>query len=285
MRKFSFVITLMLCCSALFTTNFSFATSIKEEINTENIKAPPRDIKDILKLLEQTKPDLASIERAQKVIATPIPSSQDNEVLNHFYTRRAAAFEDLGNAGEAFKSLEIAVNQYPSSNPRLHLNDLISLSILESYVGQQSKAITMMQRAQAYQLRALPNSSGMQMGMGRLLLTYYANSGNFDLAKKTLEAMDSSLSNLKRSRAYMEDGPIWEASYESARGIYFSGQGQWLESERSLRKTLYLLETEYEKVKKSTSKIDIVGNDTRSFEDSSNNPRVYVAQISNRELN
>ena len=285
MRKFSFVITLMLCCSALFTTNFSFATSIKDDLNTENIKAPPRDIKDILKLLEQTKPDLAIIERAQKVIATPIPSSQDNEVLNHFYTRRAAAFEDLGNAGEAFKSLEIAVNQYPSSNPRLHLNDLISLSILESYVGQQSKAITMMQRAQAYQLRALPNSSGMQMGMGRLLLTYYANSGNFDLAKKTLEAMDSSLSNLKRSRAYMEYGPIWEASYESARGIYFSGQGQWLESERSLRKTLYLLETEYEKVKKSTSKIDIVGNDTRSFEDSSNNPRVYVAQISNRELN
>ncbi len=285
MRKFSFVITLMLCCSTLFVTNFSFATSIKDDLNTENIKAPPRDIKDILKLLEQTKPDLAIIERAQKVIATPIPSSQDNEVLNHFYTRRAAAFEDLGNAGEAFKSLEIAVNQYPSSNPRLHLNDLISLSILESSVGQQSKAITIMQRAQAYQLRALPNSSGMQMGMGRLLLTYYANSGNFDLAKKTLEAMDSSLSNLKRSRAYMEYGPIWEASYESARGIYFSGQGQWLESERSLRKTLYLLETEYEKVKKSTSKIDIVGNDTRSFEDSSNNPRVYVAQISNRELN
>jgi tetratricopeptide (TPR) repeat protein len=250
MRKFSFVITLMLCCSTLFTTNFSFATSIKDEINTENIKAPPRDIKDILKLLEQTKPDLAIIERAQKVIATPIPSSQDNEVLNHFYTRRAAAFEDLGNAGEAFKSLEIAVNQYPSFNPRLHLNDLISLSILESSVGQQSKAITIMQRAQAYQLRALPNASGMQMGMGRLLLTYYANSGNFDLAKKTLEAMDSSLSNLKRSGAYMEYGPIWEASYESARGIYFSGQGQWLESERSLRKTLYLLETEYEKVKK-----------------------------------
>jgi len=78
MRKYSIVITLMLCCSALFATKFSLATSIKDEINTENIKAPPRDIKDILKLLEQTKPDLAIIERAQKVIAAPIPSSQDN---------------------------------------------------------------------------------------------------------------------------------------------------------------------------------------------------------------
>lgn len=285
MSKFSFVIILMLCCSTPFTTNFSFATSIKDEINTENIKAPPRDIKDILKLVEQTKPDLAIVDRAQKVVAIPLPSSQDSEVLNHFYTRRAAAYEDLGNTGEAFKSLEIAVNQHPSTNPRLHLSDLVHLSILESSIGQQSKAIALIQKAQAYQLSALPNSSGMQMSMGRLLLTYYANSGNFDLAKKTLETMEGVLSNLKRSRGYIEYGSNWEAAYESARGIYFSSQGQWLESERSLRKTLYLLEAQYQKVKNSSLKIDIVGNDTRSFADSSNNPRVYVSQISNRELN
>jgi CHAT domain-containing protein len=286
MRKFSTVITLMLCCSTLFTTNFSFATSIKDEINTENIKAPPRDIKDILKLLEQTKPDLAIVERAQKVIATPIPSSQDNEVLNHFYTRRAAAFEDLGNTAEALKAMEIAVNQHPSSNPRLHWSDLVTLSVLEGSIGQQSKAITLIQKAQAYQMSALPNLSGLQMTMGRLLTTYYVNSGNFESAKKSLETIDSTLIFLKRSRVYMEYGPIWEASYESARGIYFSGQGQWLESERSLRKTLHLLEAQYQKVKNSSSKIDVVGDDTRSVVvDASNNPRVYVHQISNRELN
>ena len=285
MRRFTFVITLMLCCSILFGAKFSFATSIKDDLNTENIKAPPRDIKDILKLLEQTKPDLAIIERAQKVIATPIPSSQDNEVLNHFYTRRSAAFEDLGNTGEALKSLEMAVNQYPSSNPRLHLNDLISLSVLESSVGQQSKAIAYIQKAQAYQLSVLSNLSGFQMSMGRLLLTYYVNSGNFEAAKKTLQTMESTLVSLKNSRGYMEYGSNWEAAYESARGIYFSGQGQWLESERSLRKTLHLLEAQYQKVKNSSSKIDVVGDETRSAMDASNNPRIYVTQISNRELN
>jgi CHAT domain-containing protein len=285
MRRFTFVITLMLCCSILFGAKFSFATSIKDDLNTENIKAPPRDIKDILKLLEQTKPDLAIIERAQKVIATPIPSSQDNEVLNHFYTRRSAAFEDLGNTGEALKSLEMAVNQYPSSNPRLHLNDLISLSVLESSVGQQSKAIAYIQKAQAYQLSVLSNLSGFQMSMGRLLLTYYVNSGNFEAAKKTLQTMEGTLVSLKNSRGYMEYGSNWEAAYESARGIYFSGQGQWLESERSLRKTLHLLEAQYQKVKNSSSKIDVVGDETRSAMDASNNPRIYVTQISNRELN
>jgi CHAT domain-containing protein len=284
-RKLAIIPSLLLLGSILLSTNSSFATPIKDELDTESIKAPPRDVKDILRLIEQTKPDLAVVERAKRVVATPLPNSQDNEVLNHFYTRRSAALEDLGNTNEALKSLDIAVSQHPSTNPRLHLTDLINLSVLENSVGQQSKAIALIQKAQAYQLTAAPNLSGMQMTMDRLLTSYYVNSGNFESAKKSLERMEGTLSSLKRSRGYMEFGPIWEAAYESARGIYFSGQGQWLESERSLRKTLYLLEAQYQKVKNSASKIDTVGDDTRSVADASNNPRVYVTQISNRELN
>lgn len=276
----------LLLCSSIFLFSYSaFASQSKDEISIENIKAPPRDIKDILRLVEQTKPDLAVVERAQKVVALPTPTSQDNEVLNHFYTRRSAAFEDLGSTGEALKNLEIAVNQYPSTNPRLHLNDLINLSVLEGSAGKQSTAISLIKKAQAYQMSALPNLNGFQMTMGRLLVTYYANTGNFEEAKKALNTIESTLSSLKNSRGYMEYGPIWESSYESARGIYFSSQGQWLESERSLRKTLHLLEAQYQKVKNNSRKIDIVGDDVRTPTDATNNPRVYVTQISNRELN
>jgi CHAT domain-containing protein len=285
MNKSLLLQALFLCCSILFCSTPSFSLPNKDEVDIESVKAPPRDVKDILRLVEQTKPDLAIVERAKKLVATPLPASQESEVLNHFYTRRSAAYEDLGNSGEALKNLEIAVNQYPSPNPRLHLNDLINLSVLESSVGKQSTAITLIKKAQSYQLSALPNSSGFQMTMSRLLITYYVNSGNFEAAAKELDAMESTLSSLKRSRSYMEYGPIWEAAYESARGIYFSGQGQWLESERSLRKTLHLLEAQYQKVKNSSSKIDVVGDDVRSAADASNNPRVYVTQISNRELN
>jgi CHAT domain-containing protein len=218
-------------------------------------------------------------------VATPLPASQDNEVLNHFYTRRAAAFEDLGNSSEALKNLEIAVNQHPSTNPRLHLNDLINLSVLENSAGKQSAAISLIKKAQSYQLSALPNLNGIQITMGRLLTTYYVNSGNFELAKKELDTMENTLSSLKRSRGYMEYGPVWESGYESARGVYFSGQGQWLESERSLRKTLHLLEAQYQKVKNNSNKVDVVGDETRTPTDATNNPRVYVTQISNRELN
>jgi len=276
---------LLLCSSILFFATPSLAVPNKDEVDVESIKAPPRDVKDILRLVEQTKPDLAMVERAQKVVATPLPDSKDNEVLNHYYTRRSAAFEDLGNTSEALKNLEIAVNQYPSTNPRLHLNDLINLSVLENAAGKQSTAIALIQKAHAYQVSALPNLTGYQTTTGRLLVTYYVNAGNFDAAKKALEILDGTLRGLKSSQAYMEYGPIWEANYESARGIYFSGQGQWLESERALRRTLYLLETQYQKVKNSSAKVDVVGQEVRAEADASKNPRVYVTQIANRELN
>lgn len=188
MCKLSFFSALTLSVGILLTPSVAFSAPNRDEsdVDVQNIKAPPRDVKDILRLVEQTKPDLAIVERAKKVVAIPLPTSQDNEVLNHFYTRRSAAYEDLGNTGEALKNLEIAVNQHPSTTPRLHLNDLISLSVLESSVGKQTKAIAIIQKAQAYQLSALPNLTGFQMTMGRLLLTYYVNSGNFEAAKKHL---------------------------------------------------------------------------------------------------
>ncbi|AGG34039.1 hypothetical protein D521_1471 [beta proteobacterium CB] len=282
---FSRFLVALLSFGILFTSNYSLSTELKEQVDIESIKAPPRDVKDILRLVDQTKPDLAVVERAKKVIALPAPSTQDNETLNHFYKRRSVAFEDLGNVNEALKNLEIAVNQHPSTNPRLHLNDLIDLSVLENSVGKQSLAITYIQKAQAYQLSALPNLNGSQISMGRLLSSYYSYSGNFEAAKKTLDILENTLNGLSRARSFTSYGPFWESNYESARGIYYSTQGQWIESERALRKAIHLLEMQYEKVKNSANKVDIVGDEARSTSDSTNNPRIYVSQISNRELN
>ena len=66
MRKLSLIPLLMLCCSITLFTNSSFAVPGKDEVDVENIKAPPRDVKDILRLVEQTKPDQAVVDRAKK---------------------------------------------------------------------------------------------------------------------------------------------------------------------------------------------------------------------------
>lgn len=284
MHQLRIIPATLLVCNILFATTVAFAVTAPE-IQVESIKAPPRDVGDILRLVEQTKPDLEVVARAKKVVSLPIPSTQDNEELNHFYRKQSAAFEDLGNTNQALKSLDIAVNKHPSTNPRFHLEDLIALSVLEGSVGKLTEAIKYIQRAQAYQLSALPKMSGYQMTMGRLLTSFYANSGNFEASKKSLETLEETLSNLRRARSFTTYGPSWETAFESARGIYFSSQGQWLESERALRKALFFLESQYEKVKGSAQKVDVVGDEVRAASDSSNNPRVYVTQISNRELN
>jgi len=285
MRKPPLFLALILAAGILFATSNSFAVPAKDEVDVENIKSPPRDVRDILRLVEQTKPDLVVVERAKKVIALPIPTTQDNEELNHYYKRRSLAFEDLGNVNEALKNAEIVVKQHPSTNPRLHLNDLIDLSVLENSVGKQSLAITYIKQAQAYQLTSVPNSNGFQVTMGRLLSSYYSYSGNFEAAKKTLDDLENTLNGLRRSRGFTTYGAFWESNYESARGIYYSTQGQWIESERALRKAIHLLETQYEKVKNNAGKVDVVGADGRAAADSTNNPRIYVTQIANRELN
>lgn len=284
MRKFAAIPFIFLALSLTFAMGSASAVISKDEVDIENIKAPPRDVKDILKLVEQTKPDLGVVERANKLIATPTPKTQNNEELNHYFRRRAAAFQDIGNTAEALKNVELAVNQYPSANPKFQLEDLIELAVLENSGGKVTAAIAHVKKAQAYQLSALPNLSGYQMTMGRLLTSFYVNSGNFDAAKTALDGMENALSSLRRARGYSNSGPNWESAYESARGIYFSGQGQWVESERAFRKALYILETRYASVKNSANKIDLVGDETRSVMDTSNNPRLYVTQISNREL-
>ncbi|WP_062311095.1 CHAT domain-containing protein [Polynucleobacter sinensis] len=285
MRKyFTVQLFLLYCCLPLFSSS-TLANTTRDEVSIESIKAPPRDVKDILRLVEQTKPDLAVVERAKKIIAMPVPSAQDNEELNHFYRRRSAAFEDLGNTSEALKNLEIAVKQHPSKNPKLYLGDLIDLSVLENSAGKQSLAINYIQQAQAYQLSTLPNLTGFQITMGRLLSSYYSYSGNFEAAKKALDALEATLNTLRRTKAFTNYGPFWESNYESARGIYYSTQGQWVESERSLRKAIFLLEAQYEKVKHNANKIDIASDEVRTASDPMNNPRIYVTQIANRELN
>ena len=84
MRKyFTVQLFLLYCCLPLFSSS-TLANTTRDEVSIESIKAPPRDVKDILRLVEQTKPDLAVVERAKKIIAMPVPSAQDNEELNNF---------------------------------------------------------------------------------------------------------------------------------------------------------------------------------------------------------
>jgi tetratricopeptide (TPR) repeat protein len=131
----------------------------------------------------------------------------------------------------------------------------------------------------------LPNSNGWQLSIKRHLITGYSIAGNFDDAKKELDAQQNLFISLRSSRNFGIYGSIWESNFESTRGIYFLNQGQWVESERALRRAIYLLEEDYQRLSRSARKVEELDQVVRVYSDSTSNPRGLITQIISRQLN
>jgi tetratricopeptide (TPR) repeat protein len=264
---------------------YVFAAQGNEDVDVENIKAPPRDVKDILRLLEQAKRDITQMEKAEKIASLPIPATQNNEELNAFYSRRAKANQDLGAMNQAIADIRMVVETYPASDPLLYLGDLVDLGVYENFGGNNTESIKAFERAKDWQTSRLPNNTGWQLAIRRQLVNAYSIAGNFDEAKKELDAQKNLFDKLRNSRNFSTYGSIWESQYESARGIYFLNQGQWVESERALRRAIYLLEEDYQRIKGSAKKVDPLDQVVRVYSDATTNPRGHITQIISRQLN
>lgn len=261
------------------------AQSSSEEVDIQLIKPPPRNVKDILTLVEQTKPDLVQLEKAKKIIEIPAPDTKDIDVLNAFYSRRAKAYQYLGKMNLAIADIKLAVNQYPSQNPKLHLRDLVDLGVFESLGGRNTSSTQAFERALELRSAKLPNISGADMTIERQLINSLSASGNFEKARLELTKQENLLQNLKKSPVYSRYGSDWESQYESARGVYFYYQGQWIESERALRKAIQILKANYQKVKNSASKIDELDKEERVEVDATNSTRGLITQQISRQNN
>ena len=203
-RRSNLVRQLCLIGCLCFFSISNAQTSIKEiDIEVEKIKAPPRDIKDILRVLEQAKPDQSTVDRSRAIIAMPVPQTEDKEELNNFYQRRSKAYQNIGKINLAIADAAKAAYEFPSSNPRYRAADFINLGVLEGLGGRNTNAIKAYAEAKKIQLSALPNQTGFQVTTNRLIVTSYAFSGNFEAAKDALDGMESLMLTLRRSRGYL----------------------------------------------------------------------------------
>ena len=165
----------------VLSTTSLFAQAPKEEIQeVENIKIPPRDIKDILKILEQTKQDPTQIEKAKAVLALPTPKTEDAEVLNHFYCRRATAEGILGNSKEALVNLYKVVNDYPSRVAEFRIDELVALATLEADRGNRIMAIKYAEHAKEF---VSNQNRGRLVTTERIIQTNCLRLGDFDCEK------------------------------------------------------------------------------------------------------
>lgn len=267
--------SLLLICSIFLFSNSAFASTAKDEISIENIKAPPRDVKDILQILSQTRQDQTLIDKAKKVLAKSPPSTNDPGVLNHYYYQRAVAETALENSKEALENYRKAAIDYPSNDMAMRLDERANYAQQEAIRGNLVEAKKILEDTRAM----IPNNlAGWKISNGQNIVNICLRMGDFDCANKALNTLENDYSNLisaARNPNFIYR-TNWQLGYERARGRVFMSEGKFIEAERSFRTALSLNKTILDNVKDSNK--DALDNDVRILQDVSSTPRYAYGQ-------
>ena len=275
MRKFLIIAAFMLCCSITIFSPPTFAAPSKDDADVENIKSPPRDVKDILLVLNQARTDRSIIEKATKILALPVPSTNDSQILNHYYYRRAAAEDTLENTRGALENIKKAAVDFPSVQVDLRIDEVFQYAGYEAAQGNLIAAKKISEQG----LPIVPqNLRGWTLSFHRQITNYCIGLGDFDCAKSSLANLEndySSLISIARNPNYLSR-TNWENTLEATRGRYFLAEGKFLEAERSLRRSLYLNQQILDGIKDRGR--DALDNEVRVPQDSSTAARSFYAQ-------
>lgn len=275
MRKHSLIQIFLLSCSIFLFSNQSFAIPGKEEVDVESVKAPPRDVKDILLVLSQARPDKALIDKATKVLALPVPSANDAETLNHYYYRRAKAEEVLENSKGALEAIKKAVIEYPSPQVDLRIDELFQYSQSEGVQGSALAAKKILEEGKLI----IPQSlRGWTLTFDRSILSYCLVLGDFDCAKSSLNTLEADYNALigeaKNPNFLARMGR--EINLEQGRERYFLSEGKFIEAERSIRRALSLNQQILDNIKDKGR--DTLDNEKRVLQDTTTSASGYYTQ-------
>jgi CHAT domain-containing protein len=257
----------------IFAAGIGLAQPVADDIDAENLKLPPRDIKDVLRVIQETKPDFALQEKAKKVLALPVPSSSDSEVLNQYYYRKAVAEETLGNNTGAVSNLKKVVNEYPSNQAGLAIEELFTYALRESDAGNYVTSNQALERARA---KVPPNLRGWYLTLDKNIAIQCSIMGDFSCANERLKSVENNIAQIKSVAKNVSATRYanWDLSLEHVRGFIFLSEGKFIESERSFRRALKLNQDILNELK------DVGGhpldNEARVIQDDSNSARPFI---------
>lgn len=277
MRIHSLLQILLLSSSIFLFSGQSIAATGKDEVDVESVKAPPRDVKDILRLFETTKQDSKEIDKAKAVLALPVPNSSDTSVLNHYYYRRAMADEVLGNTKEAAENMKKAAIDYPSLDSSFATDELMYYAGAESMRGNRIEANKILENARA---KVTQQNRGYYVSIDRNVTNNCITIGDFDCAKAAVDRLQKNYSDVvsnARNVKY-EIRLSWEISYEWTRAKLFMAEGKFVEAERGVRRALKLNGDILESIKDSGK--DAIDNEKRVVQDATSSTKfAYMMRV------
>jgi len=200
-----------------------------------NVKAPPRTIDDIVRVLDRKTADADPLVDARNMVAKEVPKSASTEEMNLFFRNRSEAYARLGDIDKAIKDLTQSIRQYPGRSNTFRTSDLLALGAYEASIGNLNKAITVTLEARSL-IRS--NEWGQFLSIDNALAGYYSELGDFKQAEFYLADASSTVVALKRSPIFSQMGQWWTAQYMLGQGAYLSYQGRWREAESTLNQSV-----------------------------------------------
>lgn len=220
-------------------------TNDKDLVSLINkVPPPPKSINDVIKLLDNSKADVQSVEKYKQIInSTPDPSLKGIQLFEH-HQRQFEALEQLGLVKEleqnCLKGVEIAskisseVHYDVASN--LYLNAQINCLNFHSIEGDRKKALDRIENV-------LKNPQIQKMSGAQLTLLYFKIDnltwlGDLNSAQEVSNDIDQLISKMRSFRSWPEWGYHWTYQAEAAKGHYLMLAGKPSEAELSYAKAL-----------------------------------------------
>jgi CHAT domain-containing protein/predicted negative regulator of RcsB-dependent stress response len=202
------------------------AKKVTVEMSKESFVPPPRQIDDILTVLDQNgNDDLSNSKKIREKIDKPPPQTDNPEQLAVYYQHRGDAFIQIGRYSQALTDLRLALTYYTQSyGPDYRF--LINLSYAEFVCGNFKHAVKYMEQA-----LAIKDDPGIYTGLVKL----YTRIGDLDSARRMAE-QGVALCNSLRNKKGWENWPVILAAYMKA--MVLEAQGKFAEAEPHYRRML-----------------------------------------------
>ncbi|MDP3690745.1 MAG: CHAT domain-containing protein [Bradyrhizobium sp.] len=204
--------------------------------------APPRTIADITAVLDNEKPDPATLAKLREEAEDEPEKGLSVSDLAEFYFDRGNAKSVLGRYADAIadgeKGLGIAGN---GGDPLLKQRLRGFVALQKQSVGDLKTAVEMFQQM----IRETQNVRGMGghiFSASRNIMQALILSGDIVQAEGYLRRMQAYLTDVRTSgipqkrEAYNVRGRGWEADFENGRATIFEARGLYREAEASYRK-------------------------------------------------
>lgn len=220
-----------------------------------------RTVSDILRQLDQYKPDPAAVEKLLAAFNAPTPDGGDAGTLARYHHQRARAAQALGLVDERIEALEAALPFARKANLRASAaggnTDRILSDLSNAWSARDfRKAIGYAEEL----LRDSPASNGYYIGENAKIANYHTSLGDYAASDAAIARAESRLVSARMGRDWAVYGAGYRSYVEYAKAYNLRDRGKLAEAEQLFRSALTLTD----EAQRAASEARARGLDVRS---------------------